>query len=73
MKDIIKDPVNPFTGNPVNSDRKEKSPIILTTTKIEVDTDKDTVYNTTPWFSVHDSIFDPADWECIVPPAPDQE
>ncbi len=67
MKDIIKDPVNPFTGNPVNSDLKNEKPVVITTTKIEVDPEKDTVYDdeSVSWFSVHDNIFDAKNWECI--------
>ncbi|MBO4375488.1 MAG: YidC/Oxa1 family membrane protein insertase [Lachnospiraceae bacterium] len=65
MKDIIKDPVNPFMGNPINSDRKNEGPIVLMNTKIDVDAEKDTVYDNevVSWYSVHDNIFDRADWE----------
>ncbi|MBQ7464357.1 MAG: YidC/Oxa1 family membrane protein insertase [Lachnospiraceae bacterium] len=65
MKDIIKDPVNPFTGNPVNSDRKNEGPIVLMNTKIDVDAEKDKVYDddVVSWYSVHDNIFDRSNWE----------
>ena len=61
----VTDPVNPFTGNPINSDRKNEGPIVLMNTKIDVDAEKDTVYDNevVSWYSVHDNIFDRADWE----------
>ncbi len=67
MKDIIKDPINPFTGNPVNSNRKNEGPIVITISTIEIDTKTDTIYDRDEarWFSVHDNIYDPANWECI--------
>ncbi len=69
MKDVIEDPINPYTGNPINSDRKYQSPIIIAGRTIDFDTDTTTVYDSdqVPWYSVHDDIFDSTNWECIKP------
>ncbi len=69
LKDVISDPVNPYTGNPINNDRKFEGPIIIAGNKIEVDAETDTVFDdeTIPWYSVHDNIFNPDNWELIRP------
>ena len=66
LKDLIKDPVNPFTGNPVNSDAKTKGPIdvsmsdngvhLATGNVLEIDDNPN-------WYQVSDNIFDPANWK----------
>ena len=66
FKDLIKDPVNPFTGNPVNSDAKKKGPIdvslsengvhLATGNVLEVD-------DNPGFYQVSDNIFDPANWK----------
>ena len=66
LKDLIKDPVNPFTGNPVNSDAKTKGPIdvsmsdngvhLATGNVLEIDDNHN-------WYQVSDNIFDPANWK----------
>lgn len=66
FKDLIKDPVNPFTGNPVNSDAKAKGPIdvslsengvhLTTGNVLEIDDNPN-------WYQVSGNIFDPANWK----------
>ena len=66
FKDLIKDPVNPFTGNPVNSDAKAKGPVdvslsengvhLTTGNVLEIDDNPN-------WYQVSDNIFDPANWK----------
>ena len=65
MEGIVKDPVNPFTGNPVNNERKEEGPVVVFTLNSDVDPEKDKVYDREDavWYSVHDDMFNPADWE----------
>jgi membrane protein insertase Oxa1/YidC/SpoIIIJ len=61
---IIKDPVNPFTGSPLKSE-KENGVFITTSDKFyhtrhgkyKFNIDKD------EWLFVHDNIFDPNNWE----------
>ncbi|MCR5686433.1 MAG: YidC/Oxa1 family membrane protein insertase [Lachnospiraceae bacterium] len=67
MDGIIEDPVNPFTGNPVNTDRKHEGPIVVIGDKIDIDKETATVFDSEeiPWYSVHDDIFDPSCWELV--------
>ena len=67
MSGIIENPVNPFTGNAVNNDRKYEGPIIVIGDKYEVNPDTDTVFDRKdiPWYSVHDDIFNPDNWELV--------
>ncbi|MCR5589910.1 MAG: YidC/Oxa1 family membrane protein insertase [Lachnospiraceae bacterium] len=69
MSGIIEDPVNPFTGNPVNTDRKYEGPIVIAGDKKDVEKETETVFDSEeiPWYSVHDSIFDAANWEVVRP------
>lgn len=66
-KDIIKNPTNPFTGNPINSDEKNKHPQKVVT----INWDLEDRYNMTlnmkdaKILTVHDNIFDEKNWERI--------
>ena len=66
MSGVIDDPVNPFTGNKINTDRKKSSPIVVIGEKMEIGEDE-TVFDSKeiPWYSVHDNIFDPSNWELV--------
>ena len=67
MRDVIEDPVNPFTNNPVNDDRKYEGPIEVVGGKIHFDLKTQTVFDdkSIPWYSVHDNIFDADNWSLI--------
>ncbi len=67
MSDLIRDPVNPYTGNPVDSSRKDEGPIVIIGDKEDFDWDTATVFDDTdiPWYSVHDNIFDASNWELV--------
>lgn len=64
---LVEDPVNPFTGNPINSDEKNAEPQIITTSdRWNVrDYQMGTTFNTEDGhtYSVHDNIFDFDNWE----------
>jgi len=64
VKDVIPNPVNPFTGKKITSDGRKKL-VILTSTKnwIPSQQNKNTL-SVAPenWFSVHDNIFDENNW-----------
>lgn len=66
LRDIVADPINPATGNPVNSDEKTAHEQLITTSgKWDVrESQAGTVFDTSDglWYSVHDSIFDPNNW-----------
>lgn len=68
MKDIISDPVNPYTGKPINSVPKEEGPLIITTARCwREEFNDETSYNPDEdrWFSVHDCIFDQGNWAVV--------
>ena len=66
MRDVIEDPVNPFTGNPVNDDIKKNGPLVVTDSdnwKISVNNENTFDLGKGSWWTVHDSIFDVKNWE----------
>ena len=67
MKGVIDDPINPFTGNPVNDSRKYEGPIVVVGNKFDFDKTSQTVFDTEEigWRSVHDNIFVRDNWELI--------
>ena len=68
-KDIIEDPVNPFTGNPINSDEKTAHDQIVSSSKNWDPADHEYVYKTgdADWYSVHDNVFDLNNWKNLGP------
>ena len=72
MQGLIKDPVNPFTGNPINSDPKYEGPQILTNShNWKVNENNGTTFDTSDrdWLSVHDDIFVEENWAYVAPGA----
>ena len=68
MEKVIDDPINPYTGNPVNNDRKKEGPLIIAgSMRQELDKDKDTVFDGDDviWYSIHDDIFNGDNWEIV--------
>ena len=66
---LIKNPKNPFTGNPINSNIKLEQPQYITTShnfQLEKNEDK-TKFDTSDghWYSVHDNIFDESNWTLL--------
>ena len=67
-KDVIENPVNPFTGNAINSDAKNEGPQVVTTSRNwKVGRNNGTVYDASDgiWLSVHDDIFVEDNWELV--------
>ena len=64
MKGIIKDPVNPFTHNPMTDREKALHPqIVLASEDLDADKEKYSFYEPgQPWFTVHDDIYDRDNW-----------
>ncbi len=65
MKDLISNPVNPFTGNPVNSDPREETQYVIVSHLSDVGSDSGTTFAPAPWFAVTpggETLFDPARW-----------
>lgn len=67
MEDVIENPTNPFTGNPIDSRAKETDKMLITLSKIgplDLSNHSGTVYGTggASWYSVKDNIFDKSNW-----------
>jgi len=65
-KGLIENPVNPFTGNPINSAQKDE-PVQHIFYSYDWDALKNHGNTFLPghWFSVHDNIFDRNNWEYL--------
>ena len=66
MQGIISNPVNPFTGNPINSAKKDE-PTQTIFYCYEWDTAKNngTTFMPGHWFTVHDDVFNRDNWEYL--------
>ena len=70
VKDIIKSPVNPFTGKEISDKEKTLHPQVITTSrKFQVSENNGNVFDTSDgdFLSVHDDIFNPDNWEVVSP------
>ena len=77
VKDVIDDPVNPFTGGKLDGHEKETEPQYVTAShywsSIEPPNTADAYRFTTddePWYTVHDNIFDKSNWSVVPDPVP---
>jgi hypothetical protein len=65
MAGVIENPVNPFTGNPIDtSDKENHEQLVTLSSHFKTGTNHGNTYDTSdaPWYSVHDNIFDSSDW-----------
>ena len=65
MQGIINDPVNPFTGNAVNSEAKNEEPMMVTLSdNLHLSKNSGNVFNTgdSSWYTVSGNIFDKSNW-----------
>ena len=67
FRDLIPDPVNPFTGNSVDSSRKESPLCVYRDITVELDRTI-TTFDGGTWYSVHDDIRKAENWEKIEAP-----
>lgn len=68
MKGVIKNPTNPFTGQPINDNLKNSGALIVTDSEnwqIDVNNGNTFDIGRSHWWAVHDSIFDMDNWEKI--------
>ncbi len=69
---IVDNPVNPYTGNPINNDEKYAHDQMVTTSWHHnvIDNHRGTVFETGDgyWYSVHDNIFERDNWTLIQGP-----
>ena len=72
MEGIIENPVNPFTGNPINSDEKLAHDQFVTLSReFSVTLNSGNVFNPSQWASVSGNPLDPDSWtiyekECVL-------
>jgi hypothetical protein len=61
---LIKNPVNPFTGKPISTE-KQNGVVITTSLRWELNKHAKNKFNIADneWLHVHDNIFDPNNWE----------
>lgn len=63
MKDVIENPVNPFTGKPINSDEKTAhDQFIIMTGSWSVTSNDGNTYFSSQWASVRDDLWDKDNW-----------
>ena len=62
MEGLIKNPVNPFTNNPINSQPKEGELYITSSTDWSTDINNGNTFLPAQWYSVHSSLFDLNNW-----------
>jgi YidC/Oxa1 family membrane protein insertase len=68
LNNIVKEPVNPWTGKEITSDKKNG--VTLTTSKLwGVNSHPKYVFNIKPdeWLHVHTNIYDPENWSKVIP------
>ena len=64
--DLIIDPVNPFTGNTINSDEKFAHPqYISRSTDYKVAENNGNTFSPSKWVAVNDNIWDKNQWTFI--------
>ena len=70
VKDVIQNPINPFTGKAINNKEKTEHPQVITTShNNNIYKNSGTVFDTSDGelLSVHDDIFNPDNWEIVSP------
>ena len=60
---LIKDPVNPFTGNPISTGAKKGPQNVFYSDNINVDINNGNTFLPGSWYSVNGKISDPASWK----------
>lgn len=68
FRDIIENPVNPFTGNAINDEMKRNGNLcVLISENWSIDKNNGTTFvdDNVQWWSVHDNIFDMKNWKRI--------
>ena len=65
MDGLVENPVNPFTGNAIDSSAKAGEQHLLWCTKWDTDENNGNQFLPGFWFSVHDDIFESGNWEYL--------
>ena len=65
VKNLIKNPRNPFSGKKISSDAKKDDQYVTTNWEWDIEKNSGTTFDTEGdghWYSVHDDIFDLSNW-----------
>lgn len=63
---VIDNPVNPFTGNPINDDAKDSGSMhVMFSEDWRVSENNGTTFLPASWYSVHDDIYEQSNWEYL--------
>lgn len=63
---IIEEAVNPFTGNPINSDEKTAhDQYIIFSEEWDIKTNNGNTYHPAKWYAVHDDMRNPDNWRLV--------
>ncbi len=63
---LIENPTNPFTGNAINSNRKNEGEMYVTTSlDWEIDKNNGNQFNPSTWYKVKDNIWEKENWTYI--------
>lgn len=63
---IIEQPVNPFTGNAINSEEKTAhDQYIIDSLQWQTDINNGNAFLPAKWYSVHDNIWDKNNWKLV--------
>ena len=66
MKDVISDPVNPFTGKAINdSEKTAHDQYVLGSDEWDLSKNDGNTFLPGKWYSVHDSIWNPNNWKLL--------
>jgi len=66
LSGLIEDPVNPFTGNPINSDPKDNGDILVFTShEFYITRNNGNTFMPDTWYTVHDDIREIENWEYV--------
>ena len=65
MKDIISNPVNPFTGKAISDQPKKNGVKVFTSTHWNPSNNTGTAYLPGDWYSVKDSIWKKENWKYL--------
>jgi hypothetical protein len=66
MKDLIKNPKNPFTGKEINNNEKyDEHQYVLASEEWDIQENNGNVYLSGTWFKVHKDVRDKNNWSVI--------
>lgn len=66
MEGLIDNPINPFTGKPINSDEKTAhDQLIIASDLSDINVNNGNQFMPARWYSVHDDIWDSSNWALV--------